>query len=46
MAKTDVKFVKMEKGFETIKPRTFRNGLEGMDGFGTPFLGVRTWNLL
>ena len=28
MAKTDVKFVKMEKGFETIKPRTFSDGLE------------------
>ena len=30
MAKTDVKFVKMEKGFETIKPRTFSDGLEGI----------------
>ena len=30
MRKLDVKFVKMDKWFETIKPRTFSNGLKGI----------------
>ncbi len=45
MRKLDVKFVKMDKWFETIKPRTFSNGLKGIDDFVPPFMVVRTWNI-
>ncbi len=44
MKQLDVKFVKM-MGYETIKPRTFSNGLKGIDDFVPPFMVVRTWNI-